>query len=90
MENYTQPKKQPIIDISIRKIYDIKFKMGNEMKKIHMDESIPFKSLYFLRGYKLFHIELKTKKIYECEFTKGMEIIYINSNSNNDSIICLL
>ena len=90
MENYTQPKKQPIIDISIRKIYDIKFRMGNEMKKIHMDESFPFKSLYFLRGYKLFHIQLKTKKICECEFTKGMEIIYINSNSNNDSIICLL
>ena len=70
MENYTQPKKQPIIDISIRKIYDIKFKMGNEMKKIHMDESIPFKSLYFLRGYKLFHIELKTKKFMNVNLQK--------------------
>ena len=37
------------------------------MKKIHMNESNLFKSLYFLRGYKLFLIELKIKKTYKCD-----------------------
>ncbi len=81
--------KKPIIDISIRKVYDIKLKHGTEMKKIHFDESTTIKTIFFLKNYKLYHLDLRTKKIKECEFTKGNDIVYINSNLNHDSIICV-
>ena len=86
MEN---SNKKPIIDISIRKIYDIKLKQGTEIKKIHFDESTTVKTIYFLKNNKLYHLDLRTKKIKECELTKGNDIVYINSNLNHDSIICV-
>ena len=81
--------KKPIIDVTIRKFFEIKLKSGAEIKKAHLDESESFKRIYFLQDKHLHLINMSTRKITRAEVLKGEDIIYINSNSNNDSLICV-
>ena len=76
--------KKPIIDVTIRKFFEIKVKQGVEIKKAHIDESKYYKNIYFLQDKHLNIINMSTKKIQKCEILKGEEVIYITSNSNNN------
>lgn len=82
--------KKPIIDVTIRRFFEIKLKQGVEIKKAHIDESKYYKDIYFLQDKHLSIINMSTKKIQKCDVLKGEEVIYISSNSNNDCLLCVL
>ncbi len=48
------------------------------------------KVFYFLKGLKLYVIDINSKKIEECEFTRGKEVIFISGNMSNEYLIVVL
>ena len=75
-------------DATTRRIFDIKIKT-NDFNCIILNELNGFQSIYYLKNKKLYQLFLKTKKRQEIEILKNHEIIYLDTNLNHDSLICL-
>ena len=84
-QNYSQKKN---IEVTTRKIFDVKLK-SNDFNYIILNELNGFQSIYYLKNKKLHQLFLKTKKRHEFEILKNYEIIYLDTNLNHDSLICL-
>ena len=81
------PRKKNI-EVNIRKIFDIKIK-SNDFNYIILNELNGFQTIYYLKNKKLHQLFLKSKKKQEYEILKNYEIIYLDTNLNHDSLICL-
>ena len=86
--NLTNTSKKKNIDLEIRRIFDIKFK-STDFNYITLNELNGFKTLYYIKNKKLQQLDLKTKKRQELDVLTNQEIIYLGSNFNHDSLICL-
>ena len=85
INNY-QTKKY--FEVTTRRIFDIKIKT-NDFNYIILNELNGFQSIFYLKNKKLHQLFLKTKKRQEIEILKNHEIIYLDTNLNHDSLICL-
>ena len=84
-QNYSSKKN---IEVTTRIIFDIKIKTNN-INYIILNELNGFQSIFYLKNKKLEQLFLKTKKKKELEILKNYEIIYLDSNLNHNSLICL-
>ena len=84
-QNYSSTKS---IEVTTRKIFDIKIK-SNDFNYLILNELNGFQSIYYLKNKKLYQLFLKTKQRQELEILKNYEIIYLDTNLNHDSLICL-
>lgn len=71
-------------DIIIRKVFDIKFKIGNEINFATIDENKYLETFLFLKNNKIYFANIISKQHKEFLFFKGKEIIYLNSNQSNE------
>ena len=76
------------IELTIRKIFDIKIK-SNDFNNIVLNELNGFQNIFYLKNKKIFQFFLKKKKKQELDILKNQEIIYLTTNMNHDSLICL-
>ena len=88
INNYQNNFLKKNIEVSTRKIFDIKLKT-NDFRYIILNELNGFQSIFYLKNKKLHQLFLKSKKKIEIEILKNYEIIYLDTNLNHDSIICL-
>ena len=86
--NQINTSKKKNIDLEIRRIFDIKFK-STDFNYVVLNELNGFKTVYYLKNKKLQQIDLKTKKRQELDVLANQEIIYLGSNFNHDSLVCL-
>ena len=86
--NYQKYSSKKNTEITTRKIFDIKVK-SNDFNYIILNELNGFQTIYYLKNKKLHQLFLKTKKRQEYEILKNYEIIYLDTNLNHDSLICL-
>ena len=76
------------LEVTTRKIFDIK-KKTNDFNCIVLNELNGFQTIYYLKNKKIQQLFLKTKKKQELDILKNYEIIYLDTNLNHDSLICL-
>ena len=76
------------IELTIRKIFDIKIK-SNDFNNIVLNELNGFQNIFYLKNKKIFQFFLRKKKKQELDILKNQEIIYLTTNMNHDSLICL-
>ena len=88
INNYQNNNMKKNIEVSTRKIFDIKLKT-NDFRYVILNELNGFQSIYYLKNKKLHQLFLKSKKRIEIDILKNYEIIYLDTNLNHDSIICL-
>ena len=86
--NYPNYSSKKNIEVTTRIIFDIKIKTNN-INYIILNELNGFQSIFYLKNKKLEQLFLKTKKKKEIEILKNYEIIYLDSNLNHNSLICL-
>ena len=84
-QNFQRTKN---LEVTSRKIFDIKIKT-NDFNYVILNELNGFQSIYYLKNKKLHQLFLKTKKKQELEILKNYEIIYLDTNLNHDSLICI-
>lgn len=48
------------------------------------------RNLFFLKGSKVYQIDISSKKLEEPEFTRGKDIIFISGNINNEYLIIVM
>lgn len=82
--------KKQSCDLVIRKIFDIKMKQGHEMRKAFVDESEFLRTLYFLKGLRVYIVDTSSKKFEELEFTKGKEVVFLTGNMNNEQLMVVM
>jgi hypothetical protein len=82
------------VDITIRKIFDMKMNQGHEMRKAFIDEvkfilqqSEFLKTFYFLKGTRVYVVDITSKKADELDFTKGKDVVYIGGNANMEYLL---
>ena len=76
------------IELTIRKIFEIKQKT-NEFNNVILNELSGYQDIFYLKNKKIFQFFLQKKKKQELDLLKNYEIIFITTNSNHDSLICL-
>ena len=76
-------------ELILSKNFDIKIKTGHSIQIVHIDESSYLKSLFFLKGKKIFNVNILTKKNEELNFSKNHEVEFITGNNNNKYLIIL-
>ena len=76
------------IELTTRKIFEIKQK-SNEFNNVILNELSGYQSIFYLKNKKIFQFFLQKKKKQEFDLLKNYEIIFITTNSNHDSLICL-
>ena len=86
--NYQNYSSKKSIEVTARKIFDIKLK-SNDFHYLILNELNGFQSIFYLKNKKIYHLFLKTKQRQEIEILKNYEIIYLDTNLNHDSLICL-
>ena len=86
MSNINDNKKN--IEVTTRKIFEIKTK-ANDFNYIIFNELNGFQTIYYLKNKMIYQLFLKSKKKQEFDILKNYEIIYLDTNLNHDSLICL-
>ena len=86
--NYPHYSSKKSIEVTTRKIFEIKMK-SNDFNYLILNELNGFQSIFYLKNKKLHQLFLKTKQRQEIEILKNYEIIYLDTNLNHDSLICL-
>ena len=76
------------IELTTRKIFDMKLK-SNDFNNIILNELNGLQTIFYLKNKKIFKLSLRKKKKQELDALKNYEIIYITTNLNHDSLICL-
>ena len=76
------------IELTTRKIFDMKLK-SNDFNNIILNELNGLQTIFYLKNKKLFKFYLRKKKKLELDALKNYEIIYLTTNLNHDSLICL-
>ncbi len=90
MSNFSPPNliRKKDTEITSRQIFDIKLK-SNDFNNIILNELNGFKSIFYLKNKKLHQFFFLTKKKQEYDILKNYEIIYLDTNLNHTSLICL-
>ena len=90
MSNFSPPNfiRKKDTEITSRQIFDIKLK-SNDFNNIILNELNGFKSIFYLKNKKLHQFFFKKKKKQEYDILKNYEIIYLDTNLNHTSLICL-
>ena len=70
-------------ELILSKNFDIKIKTGHSIQIVHIDENNYLKSLFFLKGKKIFNVNILTKKNDELNFSKNHEVEFFTGNNNN-------
>ena len=76
-------------ELILTKNFDIKIKTGHSIQIVHIDENNYLKSLFFLKGKKIFNVNILTKKNDELNFSKNHEVEFFTGNNNNKYLIIL-
>ena len=76
------------IELMTKKIFDIKLK-SNDFNNIILNELNGYQTIFYLKNKKIFQFFLRKKKKQELDILKNHEIIYLTTNLNHNSLICL-
>ena len=80
--------KKKNIELTTRRIFDIKLK-SNDFNNIILNEVNGFQNIFYLKNKKIYQLLLRKKKKQELDILKNQEIIFLTTNLNHDSLICL-
>ena len=80
--------KKKNIELTTRRIFDIKLK-SNDFNNIVLNELNGFQNFFYLKNKKINQFFLRKKKKQELDILKNQEIIFLTTNLNHDSLICL-
>ena len=89
--NKTNTPNKSIISYSyellLRKVFDMKMKNNHEIKSAIVDENDYLKTFYFLKGFKVYKVNIETKAHSEFEALKYFDIVYLSANKDNKILI---